>query len=380
MRKLQGGIVGGGKGSFIGYAHMGAATLEGEAVIAAGVFSSDPEKGKARGAELGIHPSRVYEDYRTMIRREKTLPEGERMDFAILATPNASHYELAMAFLQEGFHVFSDKPMATSLEQAREIRREAKRQKRLYALTHGYTGYPMIKHARHLVESGALGDLLRVVVEYTQGWLSPLVEDPENFKTWHLDPHISGPSCTMIDVGLHAINLVQTVTGLIPEKVCADLGSAIPGNSLDDNGSVLIRFGRNVPGLLHASQISSGEGNALRIRLYGTRGGLFWDQESPEVLEQMHPDGTSTIYKKGSPRLCEEARKAARLPGGHPEGMLRAFANIYQGAFRAIRGEETHPGRDYPCSFQGAVTLAFLEAVLRSGASEEKWTPVERVE
>jgi predicted dehydrogenase len=378
-RKLQGGIIGGGKNSFIGYAHMGAAALDGEAVIVGGVFSGDPEKGRARGAELGIDPSRVYPDYHTMIEGEKSLPQGERMDFVILATPNANHYELALAFLREGFHVFSDKPMATSLEQAREIRQETKKQNRLYALTHGYTGYPMIKQARHLVESGALGELLRVVVEYTQGWLSPLVEDPENFKTWHLDPRISGPSCTMIDVGLHAINLVQTVTGLIPEKVCADLASAIPGNALDDNGSVLIRFSRNVPGLLHASQISSGEGNALRIRLYGTRGGLFWDQENPDALEQMNPDGTSTIYKKGNPGLCEEARKAARLPGGHPEGLLRAFANIYQGGFRAIRGEEATPGRDYPCSFQGAVTLAFLEAVLRSDASKEKWIPVERV-
>ncbi len=380
MRKLRGGIIGGGKDSFIGYAHMGALALEGEATVVAGVFSSDPERGKARGMELELDPVRIYGDYRSMIACEKNLPGEERIDFVIIATPNAGHYELAMAFLKEGFHVFSDKPMAISLEQAREIRKEAKKRKLLYALTHGYTGYPMVKQARHLLKSGELGELLRIAVEYTQGWLSPLIENPQAFATWHLNPEISGPSCTMMDVGVHAINLVHTVTGLIPEKVCADLGSVIPGNPLDDNGSVLIRFGDNVRGLLQASQISSGEGNALRIRVYGTRGGLFWDQENPDVLERMNPDGTSTLYKKGSPRLCEEARKAARLPGGHPEGLLRAFANIYKAGFRVIRGEENRPGVDYPCSFQGAVTLAFLEAVLRSAVSEAKWTEVEKVE
>ena len=379
MRKLLGGLIGGGKKSFIGYVHQAAATLDGEATIAAGVLSADPERSKARGAELGIVPNRVYSDYPSMIRGEKALPEGERIDFVIIATPNASHHELALAFLREGFHVFSDKPMALSLRQALEIRAEARAQKRLYALTHGYTGYPMVKQARHLVRGGSLGTLLRVVTEYTQGWLSPLVEDPGAFATWHLNPAVSGPSCTMMDVGVHAVNLVQTVTGLVPEKVCADLGSAIPNNPLDDNGSVLIRFGGGARGLLHASQISSGEGNALRIRVYGTRGGLFWDQENPDLLEQLNPDGTSTIYKKGSDRLCDEAKKASRLPGGHPEGLVRAFANIYRAGFRTIRGEASRPGWDYPCASQGAVTLAFVEAVLRSAGSETKWTDVEGV-
>ena len=379
MRKLLGGIIGGGENSFIGYAHRAAATLDGEAEIVAGVLSSDPERGRARGAALGLDPSRVYPDCESMIREEKALPEGRRVDFVIIAVPNAPHHELSMAFLKEGFHVFSDKPMAVSLAQALSIRAEAKRRGLLYALTHGYTGYPMVKQARHLVREGELGRLLRVVVEYTQGWLAPLVENPEAFTTWHLNPDVSGPSCTMMDVGVHAINLVNTVTGLVPEQICADLGSAIPGNPLDDNGSVLIRFGGGVRGLLHASQVSSGEGNALRLRVYGTRGGLFWDQENPDVLECMNPDGTSTIYRKGSACLCEDARGAARLPGGHPEGLVRAFANIYQGGFKAIRGERDRPGWDYPCSFQGAVTLAFVEAVLKSSASES-WTDVARVE
>ena len=379
MRKLLGGIIGGGENSFIGYAHRAAATLDGEAEIVAGVFSSDPERSRARGAALGMDPNRVYEDCESMVHGEKALPEGRRIDFVIIAVPNAAHYELAMAFLREGFHVFSDKPMAVSLAQALSIHAEVRRRGLLYALTHGYTGYPLVKQARYLVREGAIGRLLRVVVEYTQGWISPLVEDPGAFRTWHLDPKVSGPSCTMMDVGVHAINLVQTVTGLVPEKLCADLGSAVPGNPLDDNGSVLIRFVGGVRGLLHASQIASGEGNALRLRVYGTRGGLFWDQENPDVLERMNPDGTSTLYKKGSAALCETARAAAQLPGGHPEGLIRAFANIYRGGFRAIRGEESRPGWDYPCSFQGAVTLAFLEAVLQNAASEFKWTDVAKV-
>jgi len=216
--------------------------------------------------------------------------------------------------------------MAVSLSEALEIKKTAEKTGMIFALTHGYTGYPMVKQARDLVRSGRIGNVISILVGYTQGWLSPLINDPETFKTWHLDPAVSGPSCTMIDVGIHALNLVQTITGLKPEKVCADLNTAIPGNQLDDNGSVLIKFGGMVNGLLHASQVSTGEGNALRIRIYGDKAGLAWDQEFPEVLEMMNPDGTSTIFKKGIPALCLEARKASKLPPGHPEGLICAFS------------------------------------------------------
>ncbi len=381
VKKLKGGIIGAGKTSFIGFVHISAASLFREAEIISGVFSRDPEKSIRRGMELGIKPDRAYTDYKAMVKHELSLPDDERIDFVIIASPNSSHYEISMTFLNAGFNVFSDKPMAVSLSQCREIKEAAEKNRKLFALTHGYTGYPMIKQARHIIKKGHIGKILRVVVEYTQGWLSPLIEDPENFQTWHLDPDISGPSCTMMDVGIHALNLVQTVTGLTPLKVCADLNADIPNNPLDDTGSVLIHYSGNVRGILHASQVSSGEGNALRIRIYGTAGGISWDQEFPEVLEKMNTDSTSTIYKKGCSALCSEALEASNLPGGHPEGLICAFANIYRSGFRTIRssengesGEEAVPGYDYPDAEQGITGLAFIEAILKNSSSGEKWT------
>ena len=382
-KKLKGGIIGAGKTSFIGFVHMTASSFDREAEIISGVFSRDPKKSIIRGKELGINPDRSYTDYKAMIKHELTLPEDERIDFVIVASPNSSHYEISTAFLNAGIHVFSDKPMGISLDQCREIRNIAENKNRLFALTHGYTGYPMIKQARHIVNDGQIGRIIRIVVEYTQGWLSPLLEDPDIFQTWHLNPDISGPSCTMMDVGIHALNLVQTVTGLVPEEVCADLNADIPENPLDDTGSVLIHYCGNARGILHASQVSSGEGNALRIRIYGTEGGLFWDQESPEVLEKMNTDGTSTVYRKGSAALCDEAQKAANLPGGHPEGLICAFANIYRSGFKTIRsvktgsGKAAAPGYDYPDANQGITGLAFIEAILKNSSSGEKWTKLQ---
>ncbi len=384
MKKLYGGIIGAGKNSFIGLIHRAAAALNGEAEIIAGVFSRDPVKSAKRGAELGIEKSRIYNNYMEMIEKENSLPKGARIDFVIIATPNASHSSMTKAFLEGGFHVISDKPMAVSLSEALEIKKTADKTGMTFVLTHGYTGYPMVKQARYLVKSGRIGRIITILVEYNQGWLSPLINDPKIFRTWHLDPAISGPSCTMIDIGIHALNLIQTITGLKPEKVCADLNTAIPGNQLDDNGSVLIKFSFMTNGLLHASQVSTGEGNALRIRIYGDKASLAWDQEFPEVLEMMNLDGTSTIFKKGTPALCTEARKASKLPPGHPEGLICAFSNIYSAAFRAMHCVKNNQppcsggisGWDFPGIDEGITGIAFVEAILKSSKSSEKWTEV----
>ena len=384
MKKLYGGIIGAGKNSFIGFVHRASATLNGEAEITAGVFSSDSVRCVKRGTELGIEKNRIYTNYMEMIEKENSLPKGTRIDFVIIATPNASHSSMTKAFLEGGFHVVSDKPMAISLSEALEIKKTAEKTGMIFALTHGYTGYPMVKQARELVRSGKIGRVISILVGYTQGWLSPLINDPEIFRTWHLDPAISGPSCTMIDIGIHALNLAQTITGLKPEKVCADLNTAIPGNQLDDNGSVLIKFSGMASGLLHASQVSSGEGNALRIRIYGDKAGLAWDQEFPEVLEMMNLDGTSTIFKKGSPALGLDARKASKLPPGHPEGLICAFSNIYSAAFRAMHCIKNNQppcsggisGWDFPGLDEGITGIAFVEAILKSSKSSEKWTKV----
>jgi len=384
MKKLYGGIIGAGKNSFIGLIHRAAATLNGEAEIIAGVFSSDPIKSVKRGVELGIKKNRIYNNYMEMIEKEKSLSKEARIDFVIIATPNALHSSMTKAFLEGGFHVVSEKPMSISLSEALEIKKTADKTGMIFALTHGYTGYPMVKQARYLVRSGKIGRTISILVEYTQGWLSPLINNPKTFKTWHLDPAISGPSCTMIDIGIHALNLVQTITGLKPEKVCADLNTVIPGNQLDDNGSVLIKFSSMTNGFLHASQVSTGEGNSLRIRIYGDKAGLAWDQEFPEVLEMMNLDGTSTIFKKGTLALCTEARKASKLPPGHPEGLICAFSNIYSATFRAIHCIKNNQspcpegisGWDFPGIEEGITGIAFVEAVLKSSRSSEKWIKV----
>lgn len=382
--KLRGGIIGAGKTSFIGFAHRAAATIHNEAEIKAGVFSSDLAICLERGLELGIARERIYRDCASMIEGENRLSAEKRIDFVIIATPNALHCRMIKAFLENGFHVIADKPIGISLSEALEIRDMQKKTEMVFALTHGYTGYPMIKEARHLVRSGRLGNIINIIVSYNQGWLSPLIHNPQAFQTWHLDPAISGPSCTMIDIGIHALNLVQTITGLTPERVCADLNSAIPGNRLEDNGTVLLKFNEATSGLLHASQVSTGEGNALRIKIYGDKASLSWDQEFPEVLELMNPDGTSTIFKKGITALGEDALKASIFPSGHPEGFICAFANIYSAVFRAIRCKRNkqypcpggESGWDFPGIAEGIAGLSFVEAVLKSNKSTEKWTKV----
>lgn len=384
MDKLFGGIIGAGKTSFIGFAHRVAANFYNEAEIKAGVFSSDPARSLQRGLELKIEKDRIYNNYAEMIEKENTLPAEERIDFVIIATPNALHYSMIKAFLENGFHVISDKPMAISLAEALEIKNSQQRTGMVFALTHGYTGYPMIKQARHLVRSGELGRIINVVVSYNQGWLSPLLNNPQVFKTWHLDPAISGPSCTMIDIGIHALNLIQTITGLTPEKVCADLNTAIAGNQLEDNGTVLIKYNNMVNGLLHASQVSTGEGNALRIKIYGDKAALSWDQEFPEVLEMMNSDGTSTIFKKGISALGKEALEASNFPAGHPEGFICAFANIYSAFFKAIRCKRNNQspcpggesGWDFPGIEEGITGLSFIEAILKNNKSTNKWTKI----
>ena len=387
MKKLRGGLIGGGKYSFIGFVHRVAATMRGEAEIIAGVFSSDSERCIQRGIELGIDSKRIYTDFQEMIQKENQFPVDERINFVIIAPPNALHGDMSKAFMEGGFHVISDKPMATSLAEALEIKAVQEKTGKVFALTHGYTGYPMVKQARHLVKTDKLGKINSVLVSYNQGWLSPLIHDPEAFQTWHLDPLVSGPSCTMIDIGIHALNLVYTITGLNPEQVCADLKSGIPGNPLEDNGSVLIRYNNNVSGILHASQISTGEGNALRIRVYGDESSLFWDQEFPEVLEMMNSDGTSTIFKKGIPALCQEAKEASYFPSGHPEGFICAFSNIYSAVFKVIRLADSANSNQFPFSNviddyvfpgieEGIMGITFVEAVLKNDKSEKKWTNI----
>ncbi len=377
-RKLRMGMVGGGIGAFIGPVHRMAATLDGEAELVAGAFSSDPKKSRASGEQLGLAPSRVYADYREMARREAALPEDERIDFATVAIPNAGHYPAVKAFLEAGINVICDKPLAVSLAQAREIERLVKKSGKAFALTHNYTGYPMVKQARQMVLAGDLGRINKVIVEYPQGWMSSFIENPGNaIGMWRTDPKIAGGSCCMGDLGTHAENLARYITGLEIERLCADLARFVESNRLEDDGAVLIRYKGGARGVLLASQICAGEENPLKIRVYGTKRGLEWRQEDPNYLWIKDPAGAVTRLSKGNSNLCEEARNAARLIWGHPDGFIEAFANLYREFFKLVRAEragEKPPAADVPGVRDGVIGMAFIETVLQSHKSNAKWT------
>ena len=376
-------MVGGGIGAFIGPVHRMAATMDGQAEFVAGVFSSDPEKSKKSGKALFMDPKRVYTSYEEMVRKESELPRGERIDFVSIVTPNVTHVPIAKAFLKAGFNVICDKPMAMSLKQAKELERVVKKSGKVFALTHNYTGYPMVKQARYMVRKGMLGTINKIVVEYPQGWLSGMLSRRDkSISIWRMDPKRAGASCCMGDIGTHAENLARYITGLEIESLCADLTSFIPGNKLEDDGNVLIRYKGGARGILYASQISTGEENGVNIRVYGTKLGLQWFQEDPNYLIIKDPSGFKKILSKGNPTvLCKEAVKAGRLPFGHPDGFIEAFANIYLEAYRAIRAEikgKKIPECDFPTVKDGVIGNAFIETVLASAASNQKWTKMKK--
>ncbi|MCL1909325.1 MAG: Gfo/Idh/MocA family oxidoreductase [Kiritimatiellaeota bacterium] len=376
-RKLRMGMIGGG-GGFIGGVHRMAATLDNEAELVAGAFSSKPEKSLAFGDTFKVCPCRTYSDYKTMLKKEAKLPADERLDFIDIVVPNASHFPIAKACLEAGFNVVCEKPMTCTLKQAKELAAIVKKTKKVFVLTHNYTGYPMVKHARKMVLGGELGKINKVVVEYPQGWLAGLINAPgNNIAMWRMDPKIAGGSCCTGDLGTHCENLVKYITGLEIDSLCADLTSFIPGNRLEDDSNVLIRYKGGAKGILYSSQIQAGEENPLRICVYGTDKGIEWAQENPNYLLIKDPAGTVTRLSRGNNNLCAEAKGATRLPWGHPEGFIEAFANLYREAYRAIRAEvagEKIPAIDTPNVIDGVDGVAFLETVLASNKSKEKWT------
>jgi predicted dehydrogenase len=376
-RKLRAGMIGGGIGSFIGPVHRMALELDAEAELVGGAFSRDPEKSSSSAAGLHLDPERVYHDYRAMAQRESDLPADQRLDFVVVATPNASHFEIARTFLEHGFHVVCDKPVTLTLEEAKNLQQTAAEKKRLFMITHAYTGYPMVKQARQMVKGGELGEVLKVVVEYFQGWVPfRLHGKGKGDKAWKFDPKISGSSLTVADIGTHAENLAHYVTELKIEELCAQSTSFLAGAGLEDDADVLIRYHGGARGVLSVSQMLSGEHNGLTIRVYGSEKSLFWKQEQPDALLVRDINRFDTILYKGGPQLSEQANAAKRLPSGHPDGLIVAFANLYRSFFQAIwrrlHGQESIPG-DYPGIDDGVRGMAFVETVLESAASEHKW-------
>lgn len=380
QRKLRYGMVGGGPGAFIGAVHRRAATLDGLTELVAGSFSSDPEKSRAQGHELNLMAHRVYDSFEEMAEREAQLPEGERIDFVSIVTPNNTHYPIARAFIERGFHVVCDKPMTTTLKDAEALTRLVEERDVVFALTHNYTGYPLVKQARALVRDGGLGDIRKVVVEYSQGWLSTLLESTGNRQAdWRTDPARAGAGA-IGDIGSHADNLARYITGLETERLFADVSTFVEGRRIDDDANMFIHYRGGAKGVLFCSQISVGEENRLAIRVYGTDASLEWNQEEPNFLYVRQSDGPMRIYKPGHPFLAPAAQHATRLPFGHPEAFIEAFANVYSNAIRTIAarvaGEEPDGlDLDFPTVHDGVAGVNFILNAVRSG-QESSWVEV----
>ncbi len=386
-RKIRMGMVGGGRGAFIGSVHRIAAAMDGQIELVCGAFSADPEKSKASGQDLFLPAERVYTSYEEMFKREKALPEGERMDCVSIVTPNHMHYPVAKMALENGFHVICDKPLSFNLKEARALEALVRKTGLVFALTHNYTGYPMVKEARDQVRSGKLGKIRKIVVEYPQGWLASLLEaSGQKQADWRTDPKRAGASCCMGDIGTHAENLAEFITGLQIESLCAELTTFVKGRKLEDDGNVLVRFKGGAKGVLYASQISIGEENPLTIRVYGEKGGLEWHQEEPNTLLMKWPDRPRQVLRTGGgySYLSAAALQATRIPAGHPEGFLEAFANLYKNFAAAVRvalsGKKVSADMlDFPTIQDGVRGMAFIETVVRSSKSNQKWTKMPTV-
>jgi predicted dehydrogenase len=377
-RKLRYGMVGGGQNAFIGAVHRMAANLDGQIELVAGAFSSDSKNSKKTGEQLFLNPRRVYASYTEMAEREAALPADERIDFVSIVTPNFLHAPVATTFLKKGFHVVCDKPMTLTLKEARALRETVRKTGKIFALTHNYTGYPMVKEARELVSSGRLGKILKVVAEYSQGWLLDRIEaEGQKQAAWRTDPKRAGASGCLGDIGTHAENLGRYITGLEIESLSAEFTTFIPGRKLEDDASLLLRYKGGAKGVLHCSQISCGEENNLNIRVYGTKASLGWRQEHPNELKFIPKGEAARILRRGNNYLNDVAKKFTRLPAGHPEAFIEAFANIYLEAVAAIRasieGRRTSK-KDFPNVDDGVVGMAFLETAVKSAKSNAKWT------
>ncbi len=384
-RKIRYGMVGGGRGAFIGAVHRIAAALDQQVELVCGAFSSDPQRSKDSGADFFLPPDRCYGSFEEMIKAEAKLPEGERMDFVSIVTPNHMHFPPAKMALEHGFHVLSDKPATLNLEEAKKLGELVKKTGLLYGLTHNYTGYPLVKQAREMVAAGQIGKIRKVVVEYPQGWLATRLEASDQKQAaWRTDPKRSGAAGCIGDIGTHAENLAEYITGLQISELAADITAFVKGRKLDDDGNVLLRFKGGAKGVLHSSQISVGEENNLNIRVYGEKGGLEWHQNEPNTLLVKWLDQPMQVYRTANGYLGKAALAAGRTPPSHPEGYLEAFANIYKAFAGAIRARlagkklaKDDLSNDYPKIHDGIRGMAFIEAVVKSSKANAAWTKID---
>jgi len=379
-RKLRMGMVGGGLTSFIGPVHRKAAGIDGEIELVCGAFSIIPGESKATGEALYLNPKRVYETYQEMFEAEKNMPPDQRIDFVSVVTPNHVHYGPSKMALESGFHVIVEKPISFNLDEAKSLQKLVSKTGLVLGLTHTYTGYPLVKEARAMVAAGKFGKIRKVYVEYPQGWLSTLLEGTGNMQaSWRTDPKQSGMGGAIGDIGTHAANLAEYITGRKITEICAMLNTVVKGRLLDDDSSMLLKFDNGATGVLLATQVAAGEENNLNIRVYGEKGGLEWKQEDPNTMILKWLDRPKEIIRAGQAYLTDDAKRFTRTPAGHPEGYLEAFANIYRAFTKAVRDHK--PGKkinlakyDFPGVDDGVHGMSFVQTAVKSSNSTRKWT------
>lgn len=377
--KLKIGMIGGGKDAFIGAVHRLAFNMDGQCELVAGTLSVNPEVAVASGKELFLDESRIYTDYKVMLEKEAAMPADKRLDFVSIVTPNFVHFDPAMMALDKGFNVVIEKPITFTLEQAKQLKEKLAATGLSLLLCHTYTGYPMVKQAKQLLKSGALGKIRKVYVEYPQGWLSTLLEGTGQAQaSWRTDPKKSGKAGCMGDIGTHAFNLAEYVTGLQVQQLCSNLNIVVEGRMLDDDGAAFLKFNNGATGVLMATQIAAGEENAVKIRVYAEKGGIEWKQEDANTLLVKWLDKPTEIYRTGAGYNSSFAAHNTRIPAGHPEGYLEAFANLYRNftlTVRAKKNGETPKEEwlDFPGVEEGIRGMAFVDNVVASSQSEQKW-------
>lgn len=377
------GMIGGGVGAFIGAVHRLAANLDGQIELVCGAFSSDPQKSKHTGEELYLDASRVYGSFKEMIETEASLPEDVRMDFVSIVTPNHVHAAPALLALEHGFPVIIDKPLCFNMDEAMAIKAKVEETGLPFALTHTYTGYPMVKEARQMFKAGKFGNIKKILVEYPQGWLAEKEESNDNKQaSWRTDPTRSGKSGAYGDIGTHAANMAEYVSGLNVTKVLTQLTAVVEGRLLDDDASAFLEFEGGVPGVLTVSQIAAGEENAIKVRVFGETGGIMWSQRDCNTLNVMWNDKTDEVYRTGSGYVSEAAQANSRTPAGHPEGYLEAFANIYRNFAMHLRAhsegkEHNMDVYDYPGIEDGVHGMSLVDAVVESTEKGNVWVTVE---
>ena len=376
-KKIKLGILGGGGNSLIGELHRVAAFINENYEIVGGVFSSNWEENIGFAEEIGLSPERIYLDLDTMVDEELNLPESDRIQVVSILTPNYLHFSAAKKLIDSGFHVICEKPMTTTFEEAKNLEAALTKSKTVFALTHTYTGYPMVRQMREMIKEGVLGKIHKVDAQYYQGWINTLIHDLEKRKTtWRLDPEKSGASSCMGDIGVNAFNLIEFTTGLQIKTILADLNYLYPDNKMDIDGTVLIRFDKYTKGIVRASQIATGEENNISINIYGDKGGLRWEQENPNYLYVLSEDKPMQVFKPGHAYNSAISLDGTKLPPGHPEGIFDAMANIYKGAARAIR-EEEYNTCEFPTMTDGVRGMSFIEKTVESNLNGNVWVEIE---